>query len=160
MIKVIVGYKLVEGADLQPVLLKLRSYALTFPGFVSAENLVNSQDSSLVSILYTWESIDDWKRWENTEIRKQILKEAAAFLQMSPRLRSSAFFPRSAGSTTPSRRIRQVYAIVDGFSGVYQVINVGASGFEPPTSASRTLRANQAALRPVAHNKPYPIIIL
>ncbi len=26
---------------------------------------------------------------------------------------------------------------------------VGASGFEPPTSASRTLRANQAALRPV-----------
>ena len=27
---------------------------------------------------------------------------------------------------------------------------VGASGFEPPTSASRTLRADQAALRPVA----------
>ena|GEM_PF-2570386 len=26
---------------------------------------------------------------------------------------------------------------------------VGASGFEPPTSASRTLRADQAALRPV-----------
>jgi hypothetical protein len=26
---------------------------------------------------------------------------------------------------------------------------VGARGFEPPTSASRTLRANQAALRPV-----------
>ena len=25
---------------------------------------------------------------------------------------------------------------------------VGASGFEPPASASRTLRANQAALRP------------
>ena len=25
---------------------------------------------------------------------------------------------------------------------------VGARGFEPPTSASRTLRANQAALRP------------
>jgi hypothetical protein len=27
---------------------------------------------------------------------------------------------------------------------------VGARGFEPPTSASRTLRANQAALRPAA----------
>ena len=27
---------------------------------------------------------------------------------------------------------------------------VGARGFEPPTSASRTLRANQAALRPVS----------
>ena len=29
---------------------------------------------------------------------------------------------------------------------------VGASGFEPPTSASRTRRANQAALRPDANN--------
>ncbi len=29
-------------------------------------------------------------------------------------------------------------------------ILVGARGFEPPTSASRTLRANQAALRPVS----------
>ena len=27
---------------------------------------------------------------------------------------------------------------------------IGARGFEPPTSASRTLRANQAALRPVS----------
>ncbi len=27
---------------------------------------------------------------------------------------------------------------------------VGARGFEPPTSASRTRRANQAALRPVS----------
>ncbi len=27
---------------------------------------------------------------------------------------------------------------------------VGARGFEPPTSASRTLRANQAALRPAS----------
>ncbi len=27
---------------------------------------------------------------------------------------------------------------------------VGARGFEPPTSASRTLRANLAALRPVS----------
>ena len=32
--------------------------------------------------------------------------------------------------------------------GSNKELNVGASGFEPPTSASRTLRANQAALRP------------
>ena len=34
--------------------------------------------------------------------------------------------------------------------GSNKELNVGASGFEPPTSASRTLRANQAALRPDA----------
>ena len=32
--------------------------------------------------------------------------------------------------------------------GINKNLNVGAGGFEPPTSASRTLRANQAAPRP------------
>ncbi len=32
MIKVTVGYEMKEGADMQSILLKLRSYALTFPG--------------------------------------------------------------------------------------------------------------------------------
>ena len=32
---------------------------------------------------------------------------------------------------------------------------VGARGFEPPTSASRTLRANRTALRP-AETVPFP----
>ena len=38
----------------------------------------------------------------------------------------------------------------EGLTGINKELNVGASGFEPPTSASRTLRANQAALRPDA----------
>ncbi len=39
MIKVIVGYELKEEANIQHILLKLRSYALTFPGFISAEHI-------------------------------------------------------------------------------------------------------------------------
>jgi hypothetical protein len=35
-----------------------------------------------------------------------------------------------------------------GLTGLTQGLEVGASGFEPPTSASQTLRANQTALRP------------
>ena len=37
MIKVIVGYRLKEGADFDPVLRKLRSQAMQFPGFIGAE---------------------------------------------------------------------------------------------------------------------------
>jgi hypothetical protein len=37
-----------------------------------------------------------------------------------------------------------------GRSGMVKLRVVGARGFEPPTSASRTPRANQAALRPVS----------
>ena len=36
-----------------------------------------------------------------------------------------------------------------GLTGINTTLNVGARGFEPPTSASRTLRANQTAPRPV-----------
>ena len=86
MIKVIVGYRLKPGADIHPVLTKLRSYAITFPGFISAENLVSAQDSSIVAILYTWDRIENWKTWENTKIRKQILNETEELLLEQPRI--------------------------------------------------------------------------
>ena len=35
-----------------------------------------------------------------------------------------------------------------GLTGINRYLMVGARGFEPPTSASRTRRANRAALRP------------
>jgi hypothetical protein len=38
---------------------------------------------------------------------------------------------------------------VDNKQGVTSDVLVGKAGFEPATSASRTLRANQAALLPV-----------
>jgi antibiotic biosynthesis monooxygenase (ABM) superfamily enzyme len=86
MIKVIVGYRLKVGMDIQPVLIKLRSYAMTFSGFVSAENLVNAQDNTIFALVYTWENIENWKTWENTKIRKQILQEAEKLLREQPRV--------------------------------------------------------------------------
>jgi antibiotic biosynthesis monooxygenase (ABM) superfamily enzyme len=86
MIKVIVGYRLKIGMDIQPVLIKLRSYAMTFSGFVSAENLVNAEDNTIFALVYTWENIENWKTWENTKIRKQILQEAEKLLREQPRV--------------------------------------------------------------------------
>jgi len=86
MIKVVVGFKLKVGANIQPILMKLRSYAITFPGFMSAENLVSVEDNSLVAIIYTWDNIGDWQIWENTKIRQKILKEADALLREQPRI--------------------------------------------------------------------------
>ena len=47
MIKVVTGHKVKEGADIQPILLKLRSHAMQYPGYVSAENLLGEKDSSI-----------------------------------------------------------------------------------------------------------------
>ena len=87
MIKVIVGFRVKVGADIQPALLKLRSYAITFPGFVSAENLVRIDDNTIIAIEYKWDSIENWENWENTKIRKQILKEMEGLLREEPRIK-------------------------------------------------------------------------
>jgi len=93
MIKVVVGYKIKSGADIKPILLKLRSNAITYPGFINAENLMNIQDSSIVFVLYTWNKIEDWKLWEEANTRKRILQEAESILFEKPRVKVYRVLP-------------------------------------------------------------------
>jgi len=93
MIKVIVGYRVKVGVDIQPALLKLRSYALTFPGFISAENLVRIDDNTIIAIEYKWDSIKNWQNWENTMVRKKILKEMEGLLREQPRIKIYNIMP-------------------------------------------------------------------
>jgi antibiotic biosynthesis monooxygenase (ABM) superfamily enzyme len=93
MIKVVVGYKLKTGADILPILMKLRSHAITYPGFISAENLINVQDYSIIFVLYTWNNIEDWQLWEETNTRKKILQEADALLCEQPRVKAYRVLP-------------------------------------------------------------------
>ena len=76
MIKVIKGYKLKKQADIQALLLKLRSHELTYPGFVGGENLVSEQNDRIVAMVSTWENAKQWRLWETStavgEIRKGI----------------------------------------------------------------------------------------
>ena len=86
MIKVIIGYKLKSGVDIQPILLKLRSYAMTYSGFVGAENLVSEKDISIIATVSTWEKVEDWRLWETSKTRQEILREAEALLAEEPRV--------------------------------------------------------------------------
>ena len=81
MIKVINGYKLKQGADLQPVLLKLREHAMSFPGYLGADTLVNDKDSSIVAIITTWGSVEQWRDWQESRRRGEIMKEAEPLLE-------------------------------------------------------------------------------
>ena len=67
MIEVIVGYKVKDGADMQPILLNLRSHAMTYPGFVRAENLRSEADSSIIAMLQTWDRVESWRFWETSK---------------------------------------------------------------------------------------------
>ena len=101
MIKVIIGYKVKKSADIQPVLLKLRSNAITFPGFIGAENLQNEKDGSIIAVVQTWDRTEDWTAWELSKISQSILAEAKPLLQEAPRTTVYRIVATSAWSYTP-----------------------------------------------------------
>ena len=86
MIKVLVGYKLKPFKDIEPILLKLRSMAMTYPGFVGAEILRNRGDGSIINVVNTWANPEDWKAWENSLSRKELLRQAEDILVDEPRV--------------------------------------------------------------------------
>ncbi|RLC61637.1 MAG: antibiotic biosynthesis monooxygenase [Chloroflexi bacterium] len=86
MIKVIIGHRVKQGADIQPILLKLRSNAMQYPGYVSAENLVGEKDSSIVLVISTWQNVENWKAWERSKIRAELYRQAEALLKEEPKV--------------------------------------------------------------------------
>ena len=81
MIKVITGYRIKQGADMESILVRLRADAMQYPGFVSAENLISRRDSAVVLVISTWNTAEDWKEWEQSKARVGLLKEAQAILE-------------------------------------------------------------------------------
>ena len=52
----------------------VRSQALKQPGYISGETLINHYDPCNITVVSTWQSIDDWIRWEESDERSS--KEA------------------------------------------------------------------------------------
>lgn len=73
-VKIIIKRKITPDKENQilPLLLQLRSKAIIQPGYISGETLrrIDSPDEFLV--ISTWQTLDTWKAWENSEERKQI----------------------------------------------------------------------------------------
>ena len=93
MISVIVGYKLKSGADIQPTLRKLMSNAITHPGFIRAENLISATDKTIAIIIYSWDKIQDWRIWEQSNTRQNILQQADTILLEQPRVKVYQVMP-------------------------------------------------------------------
>jgi heme-degrading monooxygenase HmoA len=95
MIKVIEGYELRKGADIQSLFLKLRSYAMTFPGFISAEHIRSVKGSEISALLYNWRAREDWETWETSRARHQMLEEAETLLLSPARITIYEVIPTS-----------------------------------------------------------------
>ncbi|OGO06169.1 MAG: hypothetical protein A2Z76_03070 [Chloroflexi bacterium RBG_13_56_8b] len=62
-------------------MLKLREHAMSYPGYVGAENLVSDKDPSIVAIITTWDSVEQWRDWQESRMRGEIMKEAEPLLE-------------------------------------------------------------------------------
>jgi len=93
MIKGIIGYKVLRYKDVEPILMKLRSHAMQYPGFVSAENLVSEEDLSVVMMITTWETIETWRGWTESKITKDLLQQAKEVAMGTARLTAYRTMP-------------------------------------------------------------------
>ena len=75
MIKGIIGYQVTSYKDVEPIFMQLRSHAMKYKGFVSAENLAKEEDFSVVVMITTWETIENWRTWAKSMITKDLLRQ-------------------------------------------------------------------------------------
>jgi antibiotic biosynthesis monooxygenase (ABM) superfamily enzyme len=93
MIKGIIGYKVLSYKDIEPILMKLRSHAMQYPGFVGAENLVSEEDFSVVIMISTWETVENWKTWVDSRRTQDLLKQAKSVVMGTARVTAYRSMP-------------------------------------------------------------------
>ena len=93
MIKGIVGYRVRSDEDVEPTLRKLTSHAMQYPGFVSAEALVSEKDFTVIALASTWETLENWKTWQESRITKDLLRPEGALLTEEPRITTYRIMP-------------------------------------------------------------------
>jgi len=93
VIKVVEGYKVKPGANIQDIFIKLRTNAIQFPGFISAENLISKRDTSIAVFLSTWNAVENWRAWEISSIRQELYRQTEGLLEEEPKVSIYALVP-------------------------------------------------------------------
>ncbi len=88
MVRIVIERHLKEGKreDLMPLLRELRAVAMHQSGYVTGETLASTGDPSIISVLSTWRSLEDWKAWEKSEPRIKIYGKIEALLVEKPKV--------------------------------------------------------------------------
>jgi heme-degrading monooxygenase HmoA len=101
MIRGIIGYEVSSYKDVEPIFRQLRSHAIQYPGFISAENLVSEEDQSVIVMITTWEKMENWRTWTKSRKTKDLLrqlKKANAVMMGAARLTAYRTLPTAEWS--------------------------------------------------------------
>jgi heme-degrading monooxygenase HmoA len=93
MIKGIIGYKVLDYKDVEPILMQLNSYAREYPGFVNAEFLVSEEDHSIGVMISTWETMENWRTWVGSKGTQELLQRARIAVMGMPRITAYRIMP-------------------------------------------------------------------
>jgi heme-degrading monooxygenase HmoA len=93
MIKGIIGYKVLEYRNIEPIFMQLRSCAMQYSGFVTAEFLVSEEDHSVGVMISTWETIENWRIWVGSKGMLEVLQRAKTSVTGTPRITAYRTMP-------------------------------------------------------------------
>ncbi|MDY6908876.1 MAG: antibiotic biosynthesis monooxygenase family protein [Thermodesulfobacteriota bacterium] len=71
---------------LHNLLLKLRAKAIQARGYISGETLRSVDDPNRFIVISTWNSLEEWRNWENNPDRKAIQEEIDKVLRVPSRV--------------------------------------------------------------------------
>ena len=86
MIRAIIERHLKDEESLTPLLWELRAAAMHWPGYVSGETLVSTEDKSIIIVISAWRSLEDWKVWEISEMRARLYQQIEPLLVEKPKV--------------------------------------------------------------------------
>ncbi|MDY6793419.1 MAG: antibiotic biosynthesis monooxygenase family protein [Thermodesulfobacteriota bacterium] len=64
-------FKVGKKKEIFALFKKLRSAALSQPGYISGETLLEHNDPQHMLVITTWENIESWHTWINSSKRKE-----------------------------------------------------------------------------------------
>ncbi len=88
MVRIIIERHLKKDklGDLTPILRECRASAKHFPGFISGETLVNAEDSSIITVICTWHSLEEWTAWYKSDQRNKLEEQIDKLLMEKPKV--------------------------------------------------------------------------
>ena len=69
-----------KAPELIPLLQRLRTLAMSQPGYISGETLQRIDSTGEYIVISTWQSVDNWQQWATSRARIQLQNQIDAAL--------------------------------------------------------------------------------
>ena len=86
MIKAVVGFKIKENANIEPVLKKTRANAMTYAGYLRTEDSGKQGGDSIIILTTIWDKDSNFKAWHESKLSQSLYNEIEPLLEEKPRV--------------------------------------------------------------------------